>query len=431
MAVPSPPTQTVRGNTVYVRRFQVDVIDGPDRGATTASTSDEVTIGTADGVDLRLTDPAVSRHHCALRATERGLELRDLGSTNGTFAGDAEIVRGFVRTGARIRIGTTTLGVALRGDEIAQPLASDDRFGEVLGASPAMRRLYPVLERCAHSDITVLLQGETGTGKELVAEAIHRASARRDGPFVVVDCGALPRQLTESELFGHVRGAFTGADADRAGAFETASGGTIFLDEIGELALELQPLLLRTLENRTIRRVGANQHREIDVRVIAASHRDLRIEVNARRFRADLFYRLHVMRIVLPGLVDRAEDIPLLAEHFWRTFRPDRAIPAEVVSELARQRWPGNVRELRNAVERIALFGREPGDADPVLSYGQAKDRASREWEQRWIRDLLHASDHNVSRAARTGQMSRSHLRELVQRYGLSRGTTDDHDDDA
>jgi two-component system response regulator GlrR len=431
MAGAPPPTQTVRGNTIYVRRFQVDVLDGPDRSASAASTSDEVTIGTADGVDLRLIDPAVSRHHCALRATERGLELRDLGSTNGTFIGDVEIVRGFVRTGARIRIGSTTVGIALRSDEIAEPLASGDRFGELLGASPAMRRLYPVLERCAHSDITVLLQGETGTGKELVAAAIHRASPRRAGPFVVVDCGALPRHLTESELFGHARGAFTGADADRAGAFEAASGGTIFLDEVGELPLELQPLLLRALDSRTIRPVGANQHRNVDVRVIAASHRDLRIEVNARRFRADLFYRLHVMRIVLPPLTDRPGDIPLLAEHFWRMFRADRAIPDDVVADLARQRWPGNLRELRNAVERIALFGREPTTADQVLSHGQAKERANREWEQRWLRDLLQACHHNVSRAARTAQMSRSHLRELIARYGLSRGAADDRDDEA
>jgi transcriptional regulator with GAF, ATPase, and Fis domain len=354
-----------------------------------------------------------------LRATARGLEVRDLGSTNGTFVGDIEVVRAFVRDGVRLRAGTSTIAIAVLGDEIEHPLATGDRFGDVIGTSPVMRRLYPILERCAASDVTVLLEGETGTGKELIAESIHLASARRDRPFVIVDCGALPRQLTESELFGHVRGAFTGAETDRTGAFEAAGGGTIFLDEIGELALDLQPLLLRALESRTIRRVGTNQQIATDVRVIAASRRDLRFEVNARRFRPDLFYRLNVIRIVVPRLVERAEDIPLLAEQFWRMFQPDRPIPAEVVADFARQRWPGNVRELRNAIERTALFGWEP-PADAALPYGPAKEQANRNWEKEWIRALLLANGGNVSRAARVAQMSRSHLRVLVERYGLA-----------
>jgi transcriptional regulator with GAF, ATPase, and Fis domain len=416
-----PATRTLRGNSLFVRRFQVEVVDGVDRGATVASTTDELTIGTAEGVDLKLSDTAVSRHHCVLRVAERGLELRDLGSTNGTFVGDTELVRGFVSHGARVRVGTTTISVTILNDELEQQLAAGDCFGELVGNSPAMRLLYPVLERCANSNVTVLLEGETGTGKELVGESIHLASARRDGPFVVVDCGALPRQLTESELFGHVRGAFTGAETDRVGAFEAASGGTIFLDEIGELALELQPLLLRALESRKIRRVGTNQQREIDVRVIAASHRDLRFEVNARRFRADLFYRLNVVRIVVPALADRGEDIPLLAKHFWRKYRPDRAIPDEALADFSRQRWPGNVRELRNAVERTALIGWESPSPPEAVAYGQAKERASREWEARWVRELLAANGNNVAQAARAAQMSRSHLRELVQRYGLGR----------
>ncbi len=430
---PAAATRALRGNSVFVRRFAVEVVDGAERGARAVSTGDELTIGTAEGVELRLADASVSRHHCTLRATERGLELRDLGSTNGTFVGETEIVRGFVPHGGRVRVGKTTLAITILGDEIEQRLATEDRFGDLIGASPVMRRMYAILERCATSDATVLIDGETGTGKELVAEAIHHASPRRDQPFVVVDCGALPRQLTESELFGHVRGAFTGADTDRTGAFEAAGGGTIFLDEIGELALELQPLLLRALESRTIRRVGTNQQRSIDVRVVAASHRDLRIEVNARRFRPDLFYRLNVLRVTVPSLADRVDDIPVLAAHFWKTFRPDRDMPEEIRTNLARQRWPGNVRELRNAVERAALIGWTPSaESDEVLSYGQAKDRASREWELRWVRALLAANDHNVSRAARVAQMSRSHLRELVQRYELGR-TTDgaDGDDDA
>ena len=428
---PASATRALRGSSVFVRRFQVDVVEGADRGASAVSTHDELVIGTAEGVDLRLADPAVSRHHCALRVTERGLELRDLGSTNGTHVGETEIVRGFVPHQGRIRAGKTTLAITILTDEIEHRLASEDRFGDLVGGSPAMRRMYTILERCATSDTTVLIDGETGTGKELVAEAIHAASARRDQPFVVVDCGALPRHLTESELFGHVRGAFTGAETDRVGAFEAAAGGTIFLDEIGELALDLQPLLLRALESRTIRRVGTNQQRDIDVRVIAASHRDLRVEVNARRFRPDLFYRLNVLRVTVPSLAERVEDIPVLAAHFWKGFRPDRDMPEEVRADLARQRFPGNVRELRNAVERAALLGWTPSaESSEPLSYGQAKDRASREWEQRWVRALLAANDHNVSRAARVAQMSRSHLRELVQRYDLGRGGDSDDDGD-
>jgi DNA-binding NtrC family response regulator len=415
-------TFTAREHAVFVRRFEVAVVDGPDRGARAVSEDDELTIGTAAGTGLRLTDPAVSRHHCAVRACARGLELRDLASTNGTFLGEHEVIRGFVRSGARIRVGATTLAVAVLADEIEHPLAREGRFGDLLGESPAMRRLYPLLARCAASDATVLIEGETGTGKELVAEAIHAASARRDGPFVVVDCSALPRQLAESELFGHVRGAFTGADVERTGAFEDAGGGTIFLDEIGELPLDLQPLLLRALENRTIRRVGTNHPRPIDVRVIAASHRDLRADVNRKRFRADLLYRLNVLRVEVPPLRDREGDLALLAAHFWRLFRPGEAVPAALVAELAAQPWPGNVRELRNAVERSAIVGWSAASPDEAeLSHAQAKERAIRQWERLWIERLLAAHGQNLTRAARAAQMGRSHLRRLAQQYGLAR----------
>ena len=423
-------THAIREQTLYVRRFEVAVVDGPDRGARAASSEDELVVGSADGVALRLTDPSVSRHHCALRATVRGLELRDLGSTNGTQVGDFGVVRGLVRSGTRIRIGATTIVATVLDDEIAHPLGPGDRFGDLIGASSAMRRLYPLLERCATSEASVLIEGETGTGKELVAEAIHLASARREGPFVVVDCGALPRQLVESELFGHVRGAFTGADLDRTGAFEQAHGGTIFLDEIGELALDLQPLLLRALEARSVRRIGDDRARDVDVRVLAATNRDLRVEVNQKRFRADLFYRLNVVRVTVPPLADREGDIELLASHFWRTFAPERPVPADMLADFARQRWAGNVRELRNAVERTALIGWRPSPAqvgdDGDLAYGEAKERASRVWERGFLERLLAAHGHNLSRAARAAKMSRSHLRELARLHGLR--DTDDVD---
>jgi transcriptional regulator with GAF, ATPase, and Fis domain len=424
---PAPvATHALRGNAIYVKRFEVSVIDGPDQGTRAISQDDELTIGTAAGTTLRLTDPSVSRHHCALRACARGLELRDLGSTNGTHVGDMEVVRSYIRSGAIVRIGGTSLSVAIRDDEIEHPLAPQGRFGELIGESPAMRRLYPLLARCAQSTATVLIHGETGTGKELVAEAIHSASPRRTGPFVVVDCSALPRELAESELFGHVRGAFTGADFARDGAFADAAGGTLFLDEIGELPLDLQPLLLRALENHTIRPVGTNTQRSVDVRVIAASNRDLRVEVNAKRFRSDLYYRLNVLRVVVPPLRERDGDIALLAKLFWAELRPYDPLPAGLLAELVVQHWRGNVRELRNAVERSALVGWQPGNSDDTLTHAQAKEQALRRWEHHWLESLLIAHDHNLTHAARAAHMGRAHLRRLIQQYGIARYGSDE-----
>jgi transcriptional regulator with GAF, ATPase, and Fis domain len=421
-------TEAVRGQAYFVRRFEVSVVDGVDAGARATSHREELSIGTSEGNDLRLTDPAVSRHHCALRTHERGLELRDLGSRNGTFLGDAEIARGYVRSGARITIGKTTVVVRVLDTEIEQPIADGDRFGELLGGSAPMRRLYPVLESCARSAATVLVRGETGTGKELIAEAIHANGDRKHEPFVVVDCSALSHDLAESELFGHDRGAFTGADQARAGAFELADRGTIFLDEIGELPLALQPLLLRVLEARTIRRVGGNEPRAIDVRVIAASHRDLRALVNDKRFRADLYYRLDVIRVIVPPLRERAGDIAALATSFWHAFRPDTPPPPALLAHLATQSWPGNVRELRNAVERAALLGwtPEPAAANAQLSYQQAKERAVWAWERTWVEELVRAHGGNLSRAARAAKMGRSNLREIARRHGVAAGAETD-----
>jgi DNA-binding NtrC family response regulator len=288
----------------------------------------------------------------------------------------------------------------------------------MLGGSPQMRRLYAILERAAASSAAMLIEGETGTGKELVAEAVHQLGPRRAGPFVIVDCGALPRDVVESELFGHVRGAFTGAYANHTGAFEAAAGGTLLLDEIGELPLAIQPVLLRALENRTIRPIGSNEHRHVDVRVVAATHRDLRAEVNRKRFRTDLFYRLNVLRVVVPPLRERIEDIELLAHHFWKMFKPDSAPPPDLLAELASQSWPGNVRELRNTIERACVGA--GGAPPPKLSYGDAKQRAVDAWERHWIEQLLADHEGNVSGAARAAQMARSHLRDLIRRHRIA-----------
>jgi transcriptional regulator with GAF, ATPase, and Fis domain len=416
-------TLLVRDGTVLIRQFEVTVVEGVDRGKRCASTSDELSIGTAEGNDLQLTDPSVSRHHCVLRIDERGLEMTDLGSRNGTIAGAGklELVRGYLSSGVRVNLGQTTIAIEILDRDVVQPISAADRFGPILGGSPAMRRLYPLIEQCGRAASTVLVIGETGTGKELIAEAIHAASDRRHGPFVVIACGALSHDLAESELFGHEAGAFTGASTARAGAFEAAHGGTIFLDEIGELPIALQPLLLRALENRTVRRIGSNRQRPVDVRVIAAGHRDLRELVNAKRFRLDLYYRLHVIRIAVPPLRDRPGDVALLAGQFWRALRSD-PIPAAFVEQLAAQSWPGNVRELRNAVERAAQFGWTPQRVPVVRareSFGEAKARVLSDWERSWVEELLAEHGGNLSRAARAARMGRSNLRELARSHGV------------
>jgi transcriptional regulator with GAF, ATPase, and Fis domain len=427
VSVPTEACAAYRREHAYVvQRFAVTVVSGPDRGARAESRGDELSVGSEEGNDLRLTDPSVSRHHLVIKATERGFELRDLDSTNGTFVGELEIVRCFVTSPTRIALGRSVIALDLMNSHTEEPLAKLPRFGELLGASTAMRRLYPLLERCAASDATVLITGETGTGKEVVAESIHRQSARRDGPFVVVDCGALPRMLMESELFGHKHGAFTGADSDRIGALQAAHGGTLFLDELGELPLELQPVLLRFSQARQFRPIGGTRDVEVNARIIGATNRDLRLDVNHGRFRADLFFRICVLRVDLPPLRDREDDVVLLAEHFWQALRPGSTLPAEVRRSLALSRWPGNVRELRNAIERASVIGWERTlpprpEAGVELGFADAKSVAVADWERDYLERLLEREAGNLSRAAKAAKMSRSHLRMLMQRHGIAR----------
>jgi DNA-binding NtrC family response regulator len=456
-AMTAEPANTTRfevsGTEVVFHRIRLVVVSGPDAGVDALSQNEEITVGTVEGNDLILADRTVSRHHLAIRATARGLELRDLGSTNGTVLGGYKVLRAQVEPGALIGCGKSVLRLETTDEQVREPLSEAASFGQVLGASPAMRRMYGILQRFAPTDGTILLEGETGSGKELIAEAIHAASPRAQGPFIVVDCGAIPPTLLESELFGHVRGAFTGASERRIGAFEAARGGTLFLDEIGELPLARQPVLLRALEDRSYKRVGEDTRQELDVRVVAATHRDLREEVNRGRYRADLFFRLAVLRVRVPPLRERREDIPLLIRHFCEVLRREagedadaasgaRAAPPsdagavplaeDLITALAAQSWPGNVRELRSAVQRAMVLGSASSWAGermphghPIVdlneTYGEAKEQAIARWERKYVRHLLERFGGNQSRAAAAVGMSRNYLRKLADRYGLGR----------
>ena len=366
-----------------VELFTLHVVTGPDAGASFTSTGGRTIVGTDERADLRLSDRTVSRLHCEITVVDGQLRIRDLGSRNGTRVAEVAVTDAFLVGGQVIAVGHSQLHLTPGAGRVQVPLTATDHFGGLVGGSRLMRAAYALMEKAAASDATVLLHGETGTGKEAAAHAIHRASSRRGGPFVVVDCGAIPPDLLESELLGHEKGAFTGATARRLGAFELAGGGTVFLDEIGELAPALQPKLLRVLERKEVKRVGAGHFLATDVRVIAASNRNLAAEVNAHRFRPDLYYRLAVLEIGLPSLRERRDDLPELVDHLLATHHADAGVAAlrtpAFLELLGRHSWPGNVRELRNYLDRcIALRGPVPlpssGD-EPVTAATQPIER--------------------------------------------------------
>ena len=420
-------TSPLLRDRIEIARFRLCVVTGPDAPGDVESVTSDLTIGTDPAQDLPLTDPYVSSHHCVIRISDDGLICEDLDSTNGTFVSGIRVTRAVITPGDTIRVGATTLAVELPGDTLSEPLSRHDHFGRVLGRSAAIRRVFALLERVAATDATILIEGETGTGKSVLAEAVHERGPRAGKPFVVVDCGALPRNLLESELFGHERGAFTGAVETRVGLFESARGGTLLLDEIGELPIDLQPKLLRVLERRAIRRVGSNVEVPVDVRLIAATNRDLRCAINQRTFRSDLWYRINTVRVVIPPLRDRREDIEMLVARFYQQQldNPAARPPHALVRTMMRGAWRGNVRELQSAVER-SLMGfpcLDEGAATGArqgVPFRTAKNLAAQDWEKRYLSELLPAHDGNVSRAARAAKMNRSHLSELVHRHGLA-----------
>jgi DNA-binding NtrC family response regulator len=415
------------GPVIAVRRARLRVARGPSRGSQLElGALAPVVIGSDPDADLVLDDDTVSARHAEVRPTARGWTLRDLGSTNGVVVGEVRVLEAVLdeRT-RRLQLGESELEWKLYDDEVEHVLAATP-FGGLVGEGAAMRALFGLLEQAAASDSTVLLEGESGTGKEVLAEALHRASPRAERPFVVVDCGALAPSLVESELFGHEKGAFTGADRTRAGALEEASGGTLFLDEIGELPLEQQVKLLRALEAREVRRLGAARPRPIDVRVVAATHRRLDRLVAAGEFRSDLYYRVAVIKVHVPALRDRVEDILPLARRFFAELRP-ALDPAQLLSDavagaLTAHRWPGNVRELRNVVQRLVLVGdlatelRAPA-APP--GYEQARRDAVDDFERDYCRSILAHAGGNVSRAAAAAGLSRQMLHRLLRKHDL------------
>jgi len=415
--------------------IRVEVVEGADAGSQ-ASATDSLRIGSAEGNDLVLTDPTVSRIHLELARRRDRVAVTDLDSTNGTLVAGAllEGATVAVSAGTTIRVGQTVLRID--DGQMAVEERGPERLGDLLGRTPSMRRLFASTAQVAGADVAVMILGESGTGKELVARAIHDHSERKTEPFVTLDCGAMSPNLFASELFGHEKGAFTGADRQHVGAFERAHGGTIFLDEIGELPSDLQPTLLGALERGRFRRVGGTQEINVDVRVVCATNRDLFSEVNSGLFRLDLFYRLSVVRLSIPPLRERTEDLDLLMAHFLQSAGADRGVDAlftdAEMARLMRYRWPGNVRELRNHVLGTLALGRPPelapaadlSDGDPVdavlsLGYRNARRELLEEFERRYITAILERADNNVSKAARDAQMDRSYLMELMKRHGF------------
>ncbi len=413
------------------RTFVLHVVEGPDAPTSREVGAGRMVVGSAADADLVLTDPTISRRHVELRALSDGVLVVDLGSKNGTRVGGIAVKEALLPPDGTFALGSTTVRVEQVREQLAVTAEGTVRFGDYLTCNKKLAAQLELLRRVARSDATVLIEGPTGTGKELLAHAVHETSERKRAPFMVVDCSAVSPSLLESQLFGHKKGAFTGALEDHEGAFEAAGEGTVFLDELGELPLDLQPKLLRALEARTIRRVGEVHDRPIHVRFVAATNRDLKAMAKAGAFRDDLYYRVAVVRVTVPPIADRPEDVPLLAHHYvdqltegMRTLSPDAYLT------LSQYDWPGNARELRNVIQRALavsdkteiepedLFVEESGDAP--ASFHEAKDQLIASFEVRYVRALLDRHRGNVSRAAKEAGLSRNALYALMKRAGIS-----------
>jgi DNA-binding NtrC family response regulator len=420
--------------------FALVTMQGATKGETFSvdgTQPSRVLLGKGPACEVKLSDPHVSRRHAAIDVAGNALRITDLGSSNGTFVNGVRVLDALLEGGEMIRIGTTDLRVELRSRASLPALPAATSFGRLLGSSAAMRRLYLACERLAAAPVPVVIEGETGTGKEVLAESLHEAGPRAGGPFIVFDCTAISPNLVESELFGHERGAFTGAASTRRGVFELAHGGTLLIDEIGDLEPAMQPKLLRAVERAEIRRVGGEKSIRVDVRLLAATRRNLDQEVQAGRFRDDLFHRIAVARIELPPLRERRGDVAFLARHFVEQLGGDPAhLPPRLLAAWLGDPWPGNVRELRNAVARWTALGeiasRAPGGGDATaaalssdpfafalgasLPFPRARDLLVEEFERRYVEMVLDANGGDVAKAAAASGIGRRYLQMLRAR---------------
>lgn len=422
---------------VRMRGFQLDIVAGPDKGRAVRFTSSTVRVGKDPTCDLTLADPSVSRIHLQIEEEPDGYVLRDLGSTNGTRVNGTPVREAVLTPGALIDMGGTSLRFEAYDRMVPVLPATEDRFHGLIGRSAAMRELFGHLKLAAPTMLSVLLLGETGCGKEVAARALHEASPRANGPFTVFDCGSVDRELVGAALFGHSEGAYTGAAASRKGAFQAAHGGTLFIDEVGELPVDLQPRLLRALERREVQPLGTDKVVKVDVRVVAATHRDLDAMVAAGTFRQDLLFRLSGLVLQLPPLRARRDDIALLAEHMLSQLQPGARLTPAASALLEGYAWPGNVRELRHAMERAAAFaqgstvdaahvrlgpvrmGQPQPPAAAVIASADAPVLSLQDAELAALKTALRASNGNKSHAARLLGIARKTLREKMARYGL------------
>lgn len=423
-----------------------------------------IKIGKKSDNDIVINDKTVSRYHAEIQvADDNSYLLKDLNSTNGTIINSMKVKEAFLSQGDLIEVGETKIEFQTYDENVHIEPSNKNEFGDMVGKSRKMRQIFGILERISPSQATVIIEGETGTGKELVARAIHENSLRKDKPFITFDCSSVAPNLIESELFGHTRGSFTGAIKDRLGAFEAANGGTIFLDEIGELTLDLQPKLLRVLEQREIKKVGSTHPVKLDVRVISATNKNLKEEVKASNFREDLYYRLSVVKIQVPALREKLEDIPLIVEKILSVARFNKKedgtyyvskVEDDALKILQRYQWPGNVRELNNIIERAVSFSEkgtikgahlqyvfseiESGEEATVRlqnidldkPFKEAKQLVVESFEKEYLQELLQRNNGNVSKAAREAKIDRKHLRNLLIKYEIIKSSEIFEDDD-
>lgn len=460
--------KTIGGKTKVIRweeqatkltlsKCKLTVSSGEMKGKEFILTQPVIHVGTKKENELVIKDETMSRSHFEIHQTKQGYLLKDQDSLNGTFINGVRVKEGYLSSGAIVRAGKTEMKFSPQDETFDIVPSKKTKFVNLIGGSTSMRRIYTIIEKVGPTDVTCLIEGESGTGKELIAHALHEKSKRVKRPFVVFDCSAVAENLIESELFGHEKGSFTGAIGMRQGAFELADGGTIFLDEIGELSMELQPKLLRVLEQRTVRRVGGDRPISVDVRVIAATNRNLEAEVKKENFREDLFYRLNVVPIHLPPLRKRKDDIQMLVEHFIEEHNkqnPDREVKKvhpSTFETLLSYDWPGNVRELRNTVSRMVSFlegdtlmpddipervrlpiAKAELDIREDLGFKDAKEQWVASFEKQYLAELLNRNHFNISAAAKEAGIDRKSVQRLVRKYNLNAGgTIQDMDEDS